>query len=272
MTTMESLTNLTPDGAHPLDETLVRLIDGEVLVEEQAAAAHATTCSACQARTELLKRRRARLTELLTATDAPAVPVPNAAELMAIAAGRTARHTNVRPLTAKAPSVGRPSRRPTRRTLAAAVLVLSGAALAAQPVSRWVVARWHMSDVPAPTPPATSAGSEPVSSPAAISFVPQPGEFTIRFDAVPTAGHLTLRAGTSPKVDADITADAKDEGFFVLPDGLRIRNSATSLAEYDLTLPPSLTRVRVQIGTGAAERTLVVRLQPGQTQRLSLVR
>jgi hypothetical protein len=272
MTFLESLANPTFHGAHARDETLIRIIDGQLLDDDRAAVVHANACSTCRARIDVLRRRRARLTEILVATDAPLVPVPNVRDVLPIAARRAAARAAISSVTTIRPSIGRRLRRPTRRTIAVAVLILSGAALAAQPVSRWVMARWQRADAPVPVPPATNPGVDPAPSSAAIAFVTQPGEFTIRFDATPASGTLTLRAVAGTKVGADVTAGAKDEGFFVLPDGLRIRNSTTSVATYLVTLPSDVRRVRVQIGAGAASRTVIVRLEPGETRDVSLAR
>jgi hypothetical protein len=259
MTSAESLASPTPDGTHADVETLTRLIDGELLDDDRSAAAHAAGCVTCQARIDVLRRRRGRLTEILLATDVPPVAAPNVADVLARAAQRraAARHR---------------FRRPTRRMVAAAGLILSGAALAAQPVGRWVMARWQKSERPSPVPPPANVGAEPAPSPAAIAFIPHPGDFTIRFDVVPASGTLTLRGAADTRVNAGITDGAKEEGFFVLPDGLRIRNSATSVASYHVSLPPGVARVRVRIGSGAQARTVTVRLEAGRTHQLTLGR
>ena len=259
MISADPLTSPTPDGTHADAETLTRLIDGELLDDDRSAAAHAAGCVPCQSRIDVLRRRRARLTEMLLATDAPQPVAPNVADVLARAAQRGAatRHR---------------FRRPTRRMVAAAGLILSGAALAAQPVGRWVMARWQKSELPSPVPPAANTGADPAPSPAAIAFIPHPGEFTIRFDSVPASGTLTLRRAADTRVIAVITDGSRDESFFVLPDGLRIRNSATSVASYHVSLPPGVARVRVRVGSGAQARTVTVRLEAGRTHQLTLGR
>ena len=272
MPTRESPTSSLPGGAHAADDTLTRLIDGQLLDEERSDAAHATGCPTCQARITELRRRRTRLTELLVSTDTPSVALPSVEHVLSLAAAGSAARSSER----RAPTLGVAEtsrfRRPTRRTLAAAAVILSGAALAAQPVSRWVMARLQRPESPAAARVDATVDRAPAPSPAAIAFVPQPGEFTVRFDAAPASGTLTLQPITGSKVDAAITARAKDENFFVLPDGLRIRNSATSVADYRLAIPPSLTRIRVQIGAGATARTVPVRVDTRQTVRIALTR
>ena len=83
---------------------------------------------------------------------------------------------------------------------------------------------------------------------------------------------MTLRRAADTRVNAGISSGATDEGFFVLPDGLRIRNSATSVASYDVSLPPDVARVRVRVGSGAQARTVTVRLEAGRTHQLTLGR
>jgi hypothetical protein len=45
--------------------------------------------------------------------------------------------------------------------------------------------------------------------------------------------------------------DASPGDLLVLPDGLRVRNAPTVAADYRLTVPPTVDRVRVQVGTSA---------------------
>jgi hypothetical protein len=263
MSSLESHLSSTP-GGHADDAILTRFVDGESLSEERAAVAHAVGCDDCQARIDKIRQRRARLSEILATTDAPAVTVPNVTDILAEAerrAGGAASSTNG--------SRRARGRRPTRRAVVVSLVLLSGAALAAQPMTKWVLARWQR---PAPREhaPKTVADSPTAAAAATIAFVPQSSEFTIRFDAVPALGTLTLVSDTGSKVTATITTGAGDEGFFVLPDGIRIKNTTASRATYRVSVPAALHRVRVQIGTGATAATVVVGLEPGRTHNLQL--
>ena len=252
MTSLESHAN-----PHVDTETLTRIIDGEPLENEREAVAHAGACPTCRARIDVLRTRRARLTDLLTATDAPPVELPDVGAIMALAESRTAgRVARLTP------------RRPGRRAIVVGAFILSGAALAAQPVTRWVMARWRGNAAAEPLARATAPVARPTVAPASVAFVPQGGGIAIRFDAVPASGTLTLRRDTGARVSASVTSGGRDEGFIVLPNGLGVRNTATSVASYEVVVPASVDRVQVRIGS----RTLDVRIEPGGSSQIPLSR
>ena len=63
------------------------------------------------------------------------------------------------------------------------------------------------------------------------------------------------------------------ESQVVYSDAFTIDTTWASMqGPYRVTLPPGVTRVRVQIGTGTESRTLIVGLEPGQTRDVSLAR
>jgi len=133
-----------------------------------------------------------------------------------------------------------------------------------------VMARWQRPNTRHSMPSGIDAGPAPSASPATIAFVPQAAELTIRFDSVQASGTVTLLADSGRQVSASITGGAADEGFVVLPDGLRIRNSGASVATYRVSVPTSIGRVRVHVGIGPMSRTVVVGLEPGRSYSLSL--
>ncbi|HUQ80970.1 MAG TPA: hypothetical protein VM076_07535 [Gemmatimonadaceae bacterium] len=256
MTSLESRTDPHADA-----ETLTRLIDGQPLEGERDAVAHAGACETCQARIEVLRQRRARLTDLLMATDASPIPLPDVGTVMMLAQSRTeGRAVRLTP------------RRPGRRAMIVGAFIVSGAALAAQPVTRWVMARWRDSAASEPQIRSTVPVAPPNASPASIAFVPQTSEIVIGFDAVPASGTLMLRRGAGTRVSASITSGAREEGFIVLPNGVGVRNSATSVASYEVVIPASVDRVQVRIGTGSESRTVDVRLEAGGSRQIPLRR
>ena len=269
MTSVESLSGSTPNG-HADEATLVRFVDRETLANEQSAVAHVVACVECQARVSAIRRRRARLTAMLDATDSVPTVMPNVASILAEAERRVSANGGRSFGSRQRSSSALRFRRPTRRAVVASLVILSGAALAAQPVTRWVKARWQRPAAGASALPNKASTADATASAATIAFVPVPGEFAIRFDAVPASGTVTVRADTGAKVTADISTGANDEGLFVLPDGLRIRNSASSVATYRVSLPPAVNRVRVHVGTGTTARTVVIELEPGESATIPL--
>lgn len=252
MTPLDSRMTPMPEGTHASDDTLWRVLDAESLDVERDAVEHAAACAECQTRLGTMRLRRAQLSSLLDSVDVPAPALPDPARLIAVARTR-ARTRRLTP----------------RRSLVVGALVLSGAALAAQPVGRWLVARWRAPS-PEASPPTTSAPAPVAASPAAIAFVPQASELTISFDATPARGTLTVRRESGTQVRANVTAGARDEELVVLPGGLRIRNSAGSAANYVVVLPAAVERATVRIGSGQVSRTVNVRLGLGEARDVPL--
>jgi hypothetical protein len=213
--------------AHPGDGALLALIDGEPGVEETRG--HVAECGACAERLALLRRRVERLTQVLGET-APAVA--SAARL-------------------------RPRPRPRARTwptaiAAAAVFAVAGAGLAMVLHGRAMrSARVARVGTAAPRPAATASEGAPGTT--AVSFVTADTVLDLRIDAAQSAGMLVIRATDAPRVSARIIGARGTEALLVLPSAVRVRNAPASTASYELLVPASVRRLRLEIA-GRARR------------------
>jgi hypothetical protein len=133
------------------------------------------------------------------------------------------------------------------------------------------VARLRGTAEPAPgVEPTPAAPQVPTGSVGATIFFDPPtgGELAVRFDARPSAGSLELSSGDVTRASAQVTARASTEALLVLPGELRVRNSPTSAADYRITVPASVRRVRVHIGPGGPP--IVVDLPAGSRRAVEL--
>lgn len=245
---------------HASDGDLVRWLDGEADAAERSRThAHVAMCDACAERLEMFRRRSARLSTLLTETDAPlpALSPP----LGPVERGR-ARERRFR--------VPRPTASGWLRA-AAVVLLVAAVALSVDPVRAWVVDRWtdleaaftEDAGVPAPIPVPASEST----GGAVVSFVPTGEVFRLTFDHPQAGGELVLRVEDGAQASVQIV-DGAGEMLLVLPGGVRVHNSAASTADYSVRVPAGLEAVRVRIGGGAAVTYPVG--APGAARRLTI--
>jgi hypothetical protein len=198
----------------------------------------------------MLRRRGERLSVLL------AVASPSASE---IAAASPASLASVTPITAARTASGasrnvNPMRDEPRFWLRAAiVLLVLGGVMAVPPVRAWVIRNLQRitsgEEAPAPSPapdPVPAADNFAVHFPVSAPFV------TIEVAARQVAGRLVIRLFDVAEASAEIRGNASEESFLVLPDQntLRIQNARSSRADYLITLPRSVTEVRVTVGSG----------------------
>ncbi len=99
---------------------------------------------------------------------------------------------------------------------------------------------------------------------AIVWFEPPDGsELVVRFDERPAAGSVELARGTDDRAAAQVIARAGSEVLVVLPGELRVRNSRASTADYRVTVPPSVRRIRLHVGShDATARVVDVREEP----------
>ncbi len=237
-----------PADEHLDDSALVRLIDGEAADDQRAGVeAHLAACPVCAARLGSLRRRSVNLGVLLARGDfaVPAPPSAPAAPVDELAARREARRTA-------------PVSRAWLRAAAVAALVI-GAGLFSSPVRAWfrdllggagsgapVAARRAPAPAPAPVAESPSTGAR-------IHFTPQGEELAVEIAHSQAGGALVLSTTTSSTATAEVRATIGAlADLLVLPTGLRIANSGRSVAEYHLTVPATVRRVRVRIGAAPA--------------------
>jgi len=242
---------------HPDDATLVRHLDGEDSRDEQAPlATHLAACADCARRRRIMAERSRQLADLLGRTDV----APRAFPL------RT--HQIDRQI----------DRRVTRSGLsrwiaaaAATLLVLGAVALSASPVRAWILERWadvrRLLGVPEPTASTPAPRGAARDTASTVWFTPTADVLTIRVTTRQAAGSLLLEAIAGETASAVVRGASEDDELIVLPDELRITNTAASRATYRVALPAQLKRVVVIIG---AEPPVSVAPVPGGPRTLDL--
>lgn len=235
---------------HLSDGDLVRLLDGELDAEERARVeAHAAGCEACAARLRRLRRRSARLSGILLASDPQAPPAPvQAPDELALRRASRDRQAH-----------SAPAPRPWLRVAAVVVLLLA-AGVVASPlravVAEWLRTQWERIAAPgagAPAPAAEApAAPAPERSPAGarVQFTPQGTTFTLDVAVPQGAGSVEVRRAAGTSATAEQTGGGAQAELLVLPSGVRIRNAPGATADYRVTVPASVRTVRVRVGEG----------------------
>jgi len=209
---------------HVNDGDLVRLLDEGPEGQLISALQHVTSCADCSTRLESLRKRGQRMTTLLNDTDPPV------------------------------PRFHLPAPSRNRALAAAAVLTLVlGGSLSVQPLRAWIIAQGRavfgrsesvtpdgmtVTNVVTPTP---DAG---VTS---VSFSPRDTVLVIEVMTWQRRGGLVIRAGGTAEITAATVEPNDEDGFVVLPNGLRIENTDRSIATYQVTVPRSILRVNVRV-------------------------
>ena len=204
---------------HPDDGTLIRYLDDECEDSERSEVQrHLADCPACGGRFAALRARAAMVSAALRAAD----PVT--------ARRRTARRWGV-------------------RAAAAAVIVL-GIAGTVTPVRAWIVqgTRVLWAAITGRTDAQGAAPPPSMHPSASVAFVPLGTEFTLEVTSRQAAGRLTLAGVPGDTATTVVTGGSGSEQLIVLPDGLRIANTAGSGASYVVKLPSRLAHVRVRVG------------------------
>jgi len=215
---------------HLEEDELVRRMDGELArAEADRVDAHLAACDRCSQALAELESLSRRFSSSVAVLDPPASQGP-----LATPAG---------------PSVswmGSPVWR-----AAAAIALLAGLALAIAPIRAWIAERLGLATGPAAESPAVvePIGSDSADDGLRIAFVPEGDRFVVRVAVAQSAGTLTLSATPGDSASAEVVAGAGPAApdLLVLPDGLGIRNHASSTADYRVNVPSGLTRVEVRI-------------------------
>jgi hypothetical protein len=248
--------------AHPADGDLLRLIDGACDPSERIRLErHLIGCALCKDTARIF---RATSSELDGALNEMEVSPPADARTRILAAAEKARRSRAYS------GAGRWQRPSLRAAAVIGLLVASG--MWVPPVRAWVFEffsspladqgeRLVAPEVVAPPPP------EAFST---ISFVPTAPTFTVEIAARQTSGSLVFRVGQGDVASARITGPSSADSFLVTSEGIRIDNSATSNASYELTVPLSLSSVRVQFGGGETRLYTVASMVQQDSLALSL--
>ena len=243
--------NRTETRQHATDGDLVRVIDGELAADEAVLGAHVTGCGECSARLARLRSISVSIGDLLRATDvAPVDPVRIRPPFDTVGVARLRRRRRAIALWS----------RPGLRA-AAAILLLAGVAAASPAARRWIadgIARLRGAAPASPTAPKQPSRPAQVASGSRVWFAPPTGpELVVRFENRPKTGTLALQRIEDDRASVQVVARASGEALLVLPGEVRVRNSGTSVADYRLTLPSSVRRVRVYVGPTDAQPMFV---------------
>jgi hypothetical protein len=249
-------------GPHIDDGDLIRLLDGECSPEEgERLRVHVDACSECRNNADSLKRASELFSGSLAELDALAPAKPKRAPTVGLKLARSdKRFRFVSPRVLRAAAV-----------LAAMVLVF-----AATPARAWLLQGWEalkslvVSETVEP-PPETVAPEETGSDMSSIlRFTPRGSEFRLEFTSRPAGGTLVLLFDSSTSASAGILGEEAGDEMILLPDGLRIRNSSSSMASYEVELPLTLSVVEVSIAGSTVLRLDLPSLSVPLRRELSL--
>jgi hypothetical protein len=233
------MTHAPPAFEHLDDGAIVRFLDGEAAADERAGVeAHLAACPRCTERLAALRRRSVNLGVLLARGDF-AVPPVAAAPVDDLAARRAARRAPMHPWL----------------QAAAVAMLMVSAGLFAAPVRDWVRGLASGGGSPAAEQPAsapTATSAEVPLAGARIQFTPEGAELSVEIAHPQAGGALRLESSAGSTASAEVRAPAgtAPAELLVLPSALRIANDPASVAEYRVTVPASVRRVRVRIGSG----------------------
>lgn len=210
------------------DAELVRYIDGELSPDDRARVEAAIAGDAQLAsRLETLRARQQRLRTMLERSD---TPVPD------------------RPAEPSAHEA--PAARGSAWLLRAAaiVLVLAGIVSLVPPLRAWIVDQLTRVTAPDPNAPPPPPPVSDVPDTADIAFRHVFQNFDFELVNAQREGTLRIRVAEVEQVAAEMHTRTGAEQFFHIPEGLRILNVPGSVADYEITIPPAVRRVRVVVG------------------------
>jgi len=226
-------------GPHIDDGDLIRLLDGECSPEERERLdAHIDVCPKCRSNADSLTQASelfaSSLLELDSENRAAADRTP------AVGARLARGNTRFRFV-------------PPHVLRAAAVLALTVLVFSATPARAWLVQGWEafMSLVASETdePPVISEVPEDVGleMSSILRFTPRGSEFRLEFTDRQAGGTLVLLFDSTTSASAGILGEESGDEMILLPDGLRVRNSAGSTTSYEVQLPLTLAVVDVRV-------------------------
>jgi hypothetical protein len=228
-------------GPHIDDGDLIRLLDGECSHEEGAhLRAHIDACPECRDTADSLKRASDMFSASMLELDirAPAKPKRE------VSLGRQ--------FTGEKRTFSILSSRVLRM---AAVLALMVLAFTATPARAWLVQGWAalrslvVSEVAELPETATAAATEdtPVEPSSILRFTPRGSEFRLEFTEYQAGGSLVLLIDSTESASAGVLGEQSGEELILLPNGLRVRNTSSSMSSYEVLLPLSLSTVSVSV-------------------------
>jgi hypothetical protein len=223
------------------DADLVRYLDGELDAAARARVEAAVAADAeVAARLETLRRRGKRLRRMLERTD-PAAPAARSQPAEAVKLAR--------------------SPAPTLMRAAAVLLVVIGIVSLVPPLRAWIVDQWQRI---APSANTAAPGEPPLlrtPDTVSIAFPTTYQSFDFELIARQETGTIRIRVADVEQVAAEMYTRTNTEEFFKFPGGLRVVNTATSVADYDIVIPSGVRIVRLTV---AAERIAEYSTRPDE--------
>jgi hypothetical protein len=216
-------------GGHLADEVLMQILDGDPSPSTDARA-HLEVCAHCARRFSALESAAHVLRVSLVDVPMPRIEL------------RARRR--------------RPWMMPIPIAAAATIVVLASAAAATPPIRNWIMHRLS----PPPSPivgPAHGTTAAPRSARAGViaSFMPTDTILAVRIDRAQSSGSLQLIAAAGDKVSAEAVGRTDADELLVMPTGIRVTNSASSVTDYRVSVPLSVRLIRISI---AGKETAVV--------------
>lgn len=225
------------EGQHLEDGDIIRLLDGEcAAAEEESIRAHLEMCAECRRAADELELLSQGFSRVVGQLDV----LPSTTR-----GGATAR--------ADVPVVRLPRTRWTRTRIlkAAAVVALVTTAVAVSPARAWLIGGFQAirslfeeETIEAPRRPVSAETPEAA---AVVSFRPAGSTLSIEVSSTQPQGTIALTLGAGLSASAVVLGGHGDEELIVLPEALRIMNSSSSSASYEIVVPRSVRLVRVSI-------------------------
>ena len=212
-------------GAHLDDGALVRRLDGELeSAEARAVEAHLAACDRCRGELDAIAALSTRLSDALPLVDDPPV--------LPLLRSRPASPWHAAPIW----------------RAAAAIAFVAGLALAITPVRAWIAERLGLgAERPAVETAAPAGPAEPATATGVrVTFVPTGERFRVLLTAPQRSGALRLETAPGDTASGEILGP-DDADLLVLPDGLGIRNTAFSTADYRVVVPRVLAEIEVRV-------------------------
>ncbi|HEX6040063.1 anti-sigma factor family protein [Longimicrobium sp.] len=260
---------------HLEDADLVRYMDRQLdRAGNRRVELHLAVCADCSARLQSLQDRGRLVSSFLAELDTP--PVADEQRALAMAAVQRARF-RARPVWVSRPGLaaaaivallltvtfGTP---PGRAWVSAAVERLGGTVPGQAAPEAAIVLPAQEAAPPAAATPAARVEAEPPAAPRAtpqprttravlppgmseaVSFSPAGNYVLLKIDSRQRAGVLTLWIKNSPRASAQVVAGLRAEALEPTADGLHLRNTSTSRADYTVEVPTRYRYIRLQIG------------------------
>ena len=231
-------------GGHLGDAVLMQLVDQEPAIPTEARE-HLGVCEGCTARLNRLRHAGEMLRGAL-----PDVQLPR----MDFAEPKPRRRIWLVPIPIAA---------------AATLVILASAAAATPPVRAWIMRQLSPEPTisPGATPPVIVPAPGTGNAGIIASFAPTDTSLVIRFDRRQSLGALDLSVAGADRISAQAIDGTAAEELVVLPGELRVINTATSVANYRVTVPLSVRTVKVLVGS---TELAVLRVTSGLERRIDL--